>query len=223
MDKKANKDLVGNSTIVLIGIVAAFLIFNQTLISGIEFRSSGSMSLDGADIYSIKNTAQAINLLFPINEIQSEEDAITMMITQGTPDYGASMGITFNDPVGALSLLANNYNTIKEDIKQSSPEVWDRYLSLATKPVGISCEFCCGVGPIGITKSGDLKCGCKHNPAIQSLTMLLMKDTNMNDAEILKEAIKWKSVWFPRDMVGLSLKAAGGDVETALPGMVGGC
>ena len=96
-------------------------------------------------------------------------------------------------------------------------------MNLATKPVGISCEFCCGVGAVGITSSGELRCGCAHNPAIQTLTMLLMKDTNMDDAEVLREALKWKSLWFPRDMVGLALKASGGQIETELPGMVGGC
>ena len=147
-------------------IVAALLIFNQVLISGIAFKSSSSVSLENADIYSIKSTAQAIGMLFPVDEIQTDQDAIDMMISQGTPDYGASMGVSFDDPIAALTLLSSNYNTIKKDIKQNSPDVWERYLNLATKPVGISCEFCCGVGPQGITKDGELRCGCKHNPAV---------------------------------------------------------
>jgi|SRR3989344_3448105 len=211
--------------IILIVIVGVLLIFNQVQISSVTGKISVSIikNLDASQLSEIKSTAQSIAALFPVGDIKSDQDAIDMMIFQGTPSYGGAMGITFDDPVGSMNLLASNYNTVKANIKQNSPEVWQRYLNLATKPVGISCEFCCGVGPVGITSSGELKCGCSHNPAIQALTMLLMKDTNMDDAEVLKEALKWKSLWFPKDMVGLALKSSGGKVETELPGMVGGC
>ena len=215
-------DIFNKPVIILIGIVAVLLILNQFLISGIGLGTTGKV-VSVSELSQVKTTSQAVALLFPVEEIQSDEDAIAMMISQGTPDYGEAMGITFDDPVGSMNLLASNYKTVKVDIQKNYPEVWDRYLNLATKPVGISCEFCCGVGPIGITNSGELRCGCAHNPAIQSLTMLLMKDTNMDDAEVLREAMRWKSVWFPRDMVGLALKASGGEIETQLPGMVGGC
>src|SRR3989344_2450556 len=217
------KNTLNKPTITLIGIVAVLLILNQFLISGIGISGGSGKVVSVSELSQVKTTAQAVALLFPVEEIQSDEDAIAMMISQGTPDYGEAMGITFDDPVGSMNLLANNYKNVKADIQQNYPEVWDRYLNLATKPVGISCEFCCGVGPVGINKKGDITCGCAHNPAIQSLTMLLMKDTNMDDAEVLREAMRWKSVWFPKDMVGLALKAAGGEIETDLPGMVGGC
>lgn len=220
---KKKDEIFSKPVIVLIVIIAILLVFNQYMISGINIGRGSGFSVDVSEISQIKTTSQAVNLLFPVSEIQTDQDAINMMISQGTPEYGEAMGISFDDPTGALGLLASNYKTIKADIQQNNPEVWDRYLNLATKPVGISCEFCCGVGPIGITKSGDLKCGCKHNPAIQALTMLLMKDTDMTDAEVLREAMKWKSLWFPRDMVNIALKAAGGEVQTELPGMVGGC
>ncbi len=217
------KDIFSKPVIVLIGIVAILLILNQFIISDInQFGTTGKV-VSVSEISQIKTTSQAVALLFPVEEIQNDQDAINMMISQGTPEYGGAMGITFDDPVGSMNLLANNYNTVKADIKQNYPEVWERYLNLATKPVGISCEFCCGVGPVGITSSGELRCGCAHNPAIQALTMLLMKDTDYDDVEVLREAMKWKSVWFPKDMVGLALKASGGQIETDLPGMVGGC
>lgn len=210
----------------LVALVAVLLIFNQIQISsmGITGQSvSGGTNVRVSELSQITTTSQAVALLFPIDEINSDQDAINMMIPQGTPDYGVAMGVSFDDPIAALELLSSNYNTLKTDLKQNNIEVWERYLALATQPVGISCEFCCGVGPKGITNKGDLTCGCSHNPAAQSLTMLLMKDTNLNDAEVLKEVLKWKSIWFPRDMVGLALKASGGEIETALPGMVGGC
>ncbi len=217
-----NKKRLDIYIIVLIALVAVIMLFNQWQISSLVGGSSvKKVSLE--EVYKIKTTSQAIASLFPVEQISSDQDAIDMMISQGTPDYGNAMGITFDDPINSMNLLANNYNTVKADIRQNYPDVWERYLNLATKPVGISCEFCCGVGAVGITSSGELKCGCKHNPAIQALTMLLMKDTNMDDAEVLREVLKWKSVWFPKDMVGLALKASGGEIETDLPGMVGGC
>ncbi len=221
--EKKEKFYINKSIIILISIVTILLIFNQYYLSGMGTNGNSINNVAASDVYSIKTTSQAVALLFPVNTIKSDQDAIDMMISQGTPSYGNAMGITFDDPVGSMNLLASNYNNVKKDIKENYPDVWERYLNLATKPVGISCEFCCGVGPLGITKSGDLTCGCAHNPAIQSLTMLLMKDTNMNDAEVLREAMRWKSLWFPRDMVGLALKASGGEIETELPGMVGGC
>lgn len=215
----------GKHIVILISIVAVLLVFNQIQIFGITGNFGGSVvRVSASEVYEIKSTSQAVASLFPVEEIQTEEDAIAMMITQGTPDYGDAMGVSFDDPVGGLELLAKAYPSVKQDVQQNYPEIWKRYLNLATKPVGISCEFCCGVGPIGITNSGDLKCGCKHNPAVQALTMLLMKDTNYDDAQILTEIIKWKSVFYPKDMVGLAMKASGGEIDAGnLPGMVGGC
>jgi len=213
----------------LIVIAGLLVLFNQFQISGISgqlgYGGSGSLKVVSAsEISEIKSTAQAIATLFPVGDIRSEEDAIAIMIAQGTPEYGESMGISYDDPVGGMTLLASNYNAVKKDIQQNYPEVWERYLNLATKPVGISCEFCCGVGPVGITKTGDLRCGCQHNPAVQSLTMLLMKDTDYDDAQILQEVIKWKTLFYPRDMVGLAMQVSGGELDAGnLPGMVGGC
>jgi len=219
------KEFFSKKIVILIAIVAVILVFNQIQISKVSGSIGGGKykKVDVSEIYKIKSTGQAVASLFPVEEIISDQDAIDMMISQGTPDYGNAMGISFEDPVGSMNSLAAAYNTVKQDIKQNYPDIWERYLNLATKPVGISCEFCCGVGAVGITSSGELRCGCAHNPAIQTLTMLLMKDTNMDDAEVLREALKWKSLWFPRDMVGLALKASGGQIETELPGMVGGC
>jgi len=224
MTNQKGSGLFKKNVVALVVVVIVILLFNQWQIYSISSGfSSGIKKIDPSQVYDIKTTSQAIASLFPIEDIQTDQDAIDMMISQGTPEYWDAMGISFDDPVGSMELLAAGYNTVKEDIKQNNPELWERYLNLATKPVGISCEFCCGVGPVGINKKGDMTCGCKHNPAIQALTMLLMKDTNYDDAEILRETLKWKSLWFPRDMVNLALKASGGEIETELPGMVGGC
>lgn len=219
-------------------IVAALILFNQFQISAVSasigrsgssgaFTSlslSGDVSLDSVDVTQIKSTAQGVAALFPIDQIKTTEDAIAVMIAVGTPDYGEAMGVSFDDPVNALGDLANAYGTLKQQAQQN-PEIWERYLSLAAAPRGVSCEFCCGVGAQGVDARGNLRCGCKHNPGAQAVALWLMLNTDYSDAQILKEVYRWKSIWFPRNMVGLASQIAGGDdsILKDLPGMVGGC
>jgi hypothetical protein len=231
-----------HKTILLVAI-AALLFFNQMQIgtvtalldisvplstgsgsSGFLTFSGGDVDLSDVDVTEIESTAQGIAALFPVSEIKTTEDAIAVMIPSGTPEYGDAMGISYDDPVTALSKLEKAYLALKQQA-QADDAVWQRYLSLAAAPRGISCEFCCGVGPQGVDSSGNSRCGCAHNPAVQSVTIWLMLNTDYSDAEILKEVYKWKALWFPKDMVSLALQIAGGDTSVLedLPGMVGGC
>ena len=230
----------------LICIAALLIVFNQWQIIAISAAIGGSSTgaalglgtasasisvgapanLDQVDISTIQSTAQAVNALFPLKQIKTADDALKVMVPSGTPSYGKDLGISYDDPVVALNFLATKlYQKIKQDVQTNDPKTWQRYLNLATKPVGISCEYCCGIGPVGITKTGELRCGCSHNPAIQALTLYLMKYTKLSDQEILYEALRWKTLWFPKDMVGIAVKLAGGDTSslTQVPSMVGGC
>jgi len=214
----------------LLAIFAVLILLNQALIMGISDNTGGSAHFSGngdlsnVDVTQIESTAQGIALLFPVDQIKTTEDAIAVMIPTGTPDYGAAMGVSFDDPVNSLQLMENGYYALKEQA-QADAAVWDRYLSLATEPRGISCEFCCGVGAIGVTADGTLRCGCAHNPAAHAVALWLIMNTDYSDAEVLREVYKWKALWFPKDMVGLALEIAGGDTDVLqdLPGMVGGC
>jgi hypothetical protein len=226
---------------ILIAFIVLLIVFNHYQISNINsllssgratgysiktFSGRSNKDLSKINLAEIKSTAHAVALLFPVDKIKTEQDAINIMISQGTPEYGNALGISYDDPVNSLDFLARRlYPQIKNDLQQNNPEIWQRYLNLATKPVGISCEFCCGVGPIGITQNGQLRCGCQHNPAAQAIAMWLMKNTDYSDAEVLREVLKWKSLWFPRNMVSLAIQVAGQDISSLqqLPGMVGGC
>jgi hypothetical protein len=234
-----------NNTLVLgiIAVITLLILFNQyqisqlsTMLGGGKTSSvfsavskkamlAGKKDLDKVDLAGIQNTAQAMAAVLPLNEIKDAQSAINVLVPTGTPEYGQALGVSYDQPVPALNTLQRLYYTIKTDVQKNNPEIWQRYLNLATKPVGISCEFCCGVGPIGITQAGELRCGCSHNPAIHALTLWLMKNTQMTDTEILQEALRWKSLWFPRDMVGMAMQIAGGDTSALenVPGMVGGC
>ena len=222
-------------------VIGALILFNQAQVaeisSTIAFQTAyfsgaaslnggGEIDLSGIDISQINSTAMAIATLFPVNRITSEEDAIALMIPAGTPEYSDAIGgISFDDPVNSMEYLAQWYYSLKPEVQQNDPQVWQRYLSLAAAPRGISCEFCCGVGPQGITADGELKCGCKHNPAVQALTIGLMQHTDYSDAEVLREVMRWKTIFFPKNMVGLAMDVSGIDPSQLkdLPGMVGGC
>lgn len=237
-------DLYFSHKVILVLAIAALLFFNQMQIGTItalldvsvpmstdsvnslgnilSLTSSGD--LDDVDITSIQSTAQGIAALFPVDEIKTTEDAIAVMVPSGTPDYGEAMGISFDDPVNSMEKMAGAYASLKKMAKEDDA-VWERYLSIAAAPRGIACEFCCGVGAQGVSASGELRCGCQHNPAVQSLTLWLMMNTDYSDAEVLYEVYRWKALWFPKNMVGLALQIAGGDSSVLgdLPGMVGGC
>lgn len=198
----------------------------HTLLSGAEDSLIGGnldeMDVSNVNINDIQSTAQSIAALFPVDGIKTADDAIKVMIPSGTPWYGPELGVTFEDPVNSLAVLARMEN---QQLIKLNPEDLARYVSIVTKPVGISCEYCCGVDAIGVRPDGTSACGCQHNPALLTVTRWLVQNSDYSDPEIIREALKWKSLFFPKNMVENALKIAGGDtsVLTELPGMVGGC
>jgi hypothetical protein len=242
--KKDNKISKKQIKVMKIGffVIGMLMVFNQVQISEISsslgvpttgssfvgFSVTGTnLDISEVDISEVTSTAMAIATVFPeLQNMNSEEEIMSFIIPTGTPEYSELLGgITFDDPVMSMEYLAKAYNNLNDDVKQNNPQVWERYLSLAAAPKGISCEFCCGIGPQGISSDGKSRCGCKHNPAILALTLGLMKDTDYSDAEILREVMKWKTMFFPKNMVGLAMEVAGTDPSELkdLPGMVGGC
>ncbi len=224
---ESSKAKIGSIFFVFVIIIAGLMLFNQWQINSISNnlitgRTIYSGSVGSVDLSGITSTAQSIAALFPIDEIKTSQDAIDVMIPTGTPDYGEAMGISFDDPVSSLAKMAKAQRALLQGL---SPEEKTRFINLASQPVGISCEYCCGVGPVGIRSDGSSSCGCQHNPALLSLTMWLMQNTDYTDAEIVKEALKWKTLFFPKNMVNLASQIAGGDTSVLkdLPGMVGGC
>lgn len=236
-----NDDTFSGPMVWVIAIAAVLILFNQiqlfqlssslgapTTLGGTTSRVAvlSNPDLSSVDINSIKSSAQSVAAVIDLSEAKDAQGVIDAMIPQGTPDYGKDLGISYDDPVTALQFLAYKlYPAIKQDVQQNNPDVWQRYINLATKPVGISCEYCCGVGPVSITSQGQLTCGCSHAPAIHAITLYLMKNTDMTDAEVLREALRWKTLWFPKNMVEIGVKLVGGDASVLAdaPAMVGGC
>lgn len=185
---------------------------------------TGTSNLADVDVTQIQSTAQGIAALFPL-ERASADEVIDIMIPSGTPDYGEEMGVSYDDPIAALDITARSFNALKQEVQTNDPEAWQRYIDLASNPRGVSCEYCCGIGPIGATKAGASRCGCKHNPSLLTITLWLAHNTDYSDAEILREVYRWKTMFFPKNMIGLGSQIAGGDTSVLenLPGMVGGC
>lgn len=231
--KMAKENMLTRPILVLIIFVAAIMFFNQLQINNISAmltspssRSGfGGVDLSGLDLSQLKSTGHTIAAVFPVEEIQTPEDAMAILFPTGTPEYGEALGVSFDDPVGSLSVLAKMFRNLKSEVEQSDPEAFQRYVNLASNPYGISCEYCCGLGAAGARSNGDSMCGCQHNPALLSLTLYLAAYTDYSDGEILREAIKWKTLFFPKDMIELGMTVAGGDTSALdnLPGMVGGC
>ena len=223
--------------IALLAVSLVMLMFNQIQVNSISqvinggFSSgSGSVSLAGNDLSSldlsaIKSTGHTIAAVFPVEDIQTPEDAMAIMFPEGTPDYGEALGVSYDDPVGSLATLARMYRSLKNEVQQNDPESWARYMNMASKPVGISCEYCCGLKAVGIDKNGNSACGCQHNPALLTTALYLSAYTDYSDGEILREVMKWKTLFFPKNMIELGMTVAGGDTSALdnLPGMVGGC
>jgi len=240
MSKKTKND---NYLMILLVIAGALVIFNQIQISEISnlsgvskhsssgkflsFSKGSEADLSGVDVTTITSTPMAVATLFPeLGDMKGEDEIMGFFIPTGTPDYSEAIGgITFDDPVNSMEYLAKYFYSVKDEVKNNHPDKWKRYVDLASEPRGVSCEFCCGIGPIGADKNGESRCGCKHNPASLALVLGLLKDTDYSDAEILREVMKWKTMYFPKNMVGIALQVAGTDPSSLqeLPGMVGGC
>ena len=170
--------------------------------------SVGQGDLSKVDINAIKSTAQGVAAVFAINQNMTPEQASAMVMPSGIPEYGQAMGVSFDDPVKSLATLSNAQSTLLAGL---TPEQKQRFVALGMKPIGISCEFCCSVGTVGITPEGTSKCGCGHIAAILSVAMWLIQNTNYSDAEVLREVYRWKALFFPKKR----------QQENYLPEMVG--
>lgn len=221
--------------VLLLAVVIIIVVVNQIQISSLtggsllstksdSFAVKGAKDLSSLDISTLKSTGHTVAAVFPVENIKTADDAVAAMLPSGTPAYGEALGVSFDDPINSLATLASMYRGLQAEVQKNNPKAWERFLNLALKPVGISCEYCCGVGPIGIDKSGNSRCGCQHNPALLSMALYLTAYTDYTDGEILREVMRWKTLFFPKNMIELGVSVAGGDTsKLELPGMVGGC
>ncbi len=224
------------AAIVLLALVAVALAVSQVQLAGVfssvsttdqASGAAGPVSLANVDISSVGSTAQAIATVFPqLKGVTGEQEVMNILIPTGTPDYGQALGVSFDQPEQAEAKLANMFPSLEAEVKKDDPEAYQRWLSMASSPMGMSCEFCCGVGPVAADKNGQLLCGCQHIPALNAVGLWLAANTHYSNAQILHEVLRWKALFFPQDMVKLGMQVVGKDpsqVQAALPQQVGGC
>lgn len=227
--KKQETFELNSTLIILLSIAIALVIFNQFLIFSIspifKFRTSTS--------------GQSTVKLSP----SDTQDIINKVISTGTPDYGKELGVSFDNPVQSLNVLAS----LDRQIPTSSltPEQKERYINIGTRA---SCEYCCSA-PAVIDSSGRDLCGCSHSAAMRGLAkwFIVNHPDQYDDKQILVELGKWKTLWYPRDSVKkaiaiaeanngeLDLSLMAGKIDPSqikdigsgelppLPSMVGGC
>src|SRR3989338_3122387 len=119
----------------LVVLVAMLVIFNQMQIS----QASALMGLKTP--LTVKSTSSKINLALTGDPMQ---DAMAIVIPRGTPFYGEGLGVSFDDPIRSLEIIAQldpAYGRTKVQLDQQGK---DRYINILTTPT-ITCEYCCGV------------------------------------------------------------------------------
>lgn len=238
IEKKHTKEKLMTKPIIALMVIAILVIvFNQLQINSVSAvmgsgisggsgsgGSSKSIELANINVDELQSTAHTLQAVFQLDGL-SVDEVMAVMFPTGTPNYGEELGVSYDDPVASLAVLSKMYRGLMAEVQQNNPEGWDKYLSLALKPVGISCEYCCGLNAIGIRADGSSSCGCQHNPALLTIALYLSAYTDYSDGEILTEVMKWKTLFFPKNMIELGVQLAGGDTSALenLPGMVGGC
>jgi len=233
--KEHKGNILSKPILVLMAVAVLLILFNQIQVATVSAMidlgpvsrtaSAGTKELGSLNLAELKSTGHTMAAVFPVEDIQTSDDAIAVLFPTGTPDYGSELGVSFDTPVESLAVLAKMYRGLKAEVEKSNPAGWQKYMNLASKPVGISCEYCCGLNAIGIDAQGNSACGCQHNPALLTVALYLSAYTDYSDGEILREVMKWKILFFPKDMIALGMTVAGGDTSSLdnLPGMVGGC
>ncbi len=228
-------------TLILIALVAVVIVYNQYQILTLAqsdaqtFSVSGNTNLalpkgskgttlgpvfnaDGRTT-SIRELPTISTTANPAGSGDAVQDALNRYVPTGTPEYGAALGISFDDPLGSLTKLAQYDQREKLD----TPEQQARYQKLS---YGFSCDFCCG-SPNQVTHISN--CGCQHAAAWRGLFKYFIKNNpDYTDEQLLGEATRWKTLWYPGPMIKRilsegSLGSTDASTLSQLPGMVGGC
>lgn len=205
-------------------ILIAILAVNQWMIGNVSMAMGGHSSMAAMRSILRVQEASATTIIMPmlnadgkttsltqmptITEVSGEPsgDAVsaakTVMLAHGAPFY-AQGGESFDDPVTALSLWGSH------ERDALSAEMEARYKDLTGR---FPCNFCCG-SPTSVTLNG--RCGCAHAKAARGFfrSMLATYGDTYTNEELMGEAYRWQSVWYPSGVVEDYLLATGrGDV-----------
>jgi hypothetical protein len=186
-----------NLNTILLGILTISVVANQVML--INTKKVIGLDNDGA-LSSL--TLQFQKILKGGTKLTGNlaEDAVKLVFMTGVPEvYGKELNVTYDGVQPSIDLLKQydpDYGNKKLNL---SAEEKQRYIKIL---LNVSCEFCCGAESI-IFKDGSAACGCAHSQAMRGLTAYLLKNhgSEYSDDEISRELAKWKSRYFPKQMV----------------------
>src|SRR3989344_3942564 len=183
----------------LVAVVSAMILFNQMQISQASALAGFNSGLAGL---TFKSSSSKTSVKLTGNPSQ---DAIAIVIPRGTPFYGQALGVSFDDPIKSLEIIAQLDPTYGKNRVQLTTEEKARYISILTTP-SMGCQYCCGADT-AVTKDVRPTCGCKHSLAMRGFTVYLIKNyPELSDQEIMREVAKWKGLFFPKQMVAKYIK-----------------
>ena len=175
----------------LVAVIALLILLNQVQLS----QATALAGLKNPLVLKTSSTKTSLALTGDPNQ-----DAMTVVIPRGSPFYGESLGVSFDDPIRSLEVIAQLDPAYGKAKVQLTPEEKQRYINIGTvKSMG--CQYCCGADTL-VTKSGSPTCGCKHSWAMRGIIAYLVKNyPDLSDEEIMREASKWKGLFFPKQMI----------------------
>lgn len=175
----------------IIALVALLILFNQMQLS----QASALAGLKSPLV--LKTTSSKTSLALTGDP---SKDAIVVVIPRGVPFYGEALGVSFDDPIKSLEIIAQMDPSYGRNKVQLSGQDVQKYIGILTTP-SMGCQYCCGADT-AVTQEGRPTCGCKHSWAMRGLAAYLIKNyPDLSDEEIMREISKWKGLFFPKQMV----------------------
>ena len=204
---------------VLLSLLIALFVVNQIAIASVSQAMGVTRSLS-FNLFRAQ-TANAMEIMMPIlnddgvsthlqmmptiTEVAGEPrsgdvvaDAMNVMMAIGVPFY-APDGVSFDDAVGALQLW-EQYE--KKELPSSLNDRYKRLIAIFT------CNFCCG-SAMRVTINGN--CGCAHARAARGFFKYMLEQygDTYSDDQLVGEAYRWQSIWYPSGVVEDYLLATG--------------
>lgn len=128
------------------------------------------------------------------------KDAVTLIMSLGIPTvYGAELNVNYEDVPNSMNIMKHFDPGYGDNKITLTGELQQRYIDITTK---IACEYCCGAKTLSFV-NGKPACGCAHSQAMRGLTAYLLQNhaNQYSNDDILKELAKWKSKYFPKQMI----------------------
>ncbi len=138
----------------------------------------------------------------------SAADAQILIFSKGVPEiYGFELGVKYDfdlrdqDMMNAMMEKMSTFDrgSKKIDVDALPADFKKRYVNIGSR---IACEFCCGAKTL-IFPNGQPACECAHSSAMRGLALYLLKNhsNEFSDERILQELARWKSLYFPKQMM----------------------